>query len=91
MQALMRPHQHAANTNNLSDKKASEILCKALAETVIIRWEGVVDREGNPVEYSAAAAETLLKELPDLRDLVFDEAKRAANFLAIEREIDSGN
>ncbi len=91
MQELMRPHQHAASTNNMADETASGILCKALAEAVIIRWEGVTDRDGNEVEYTAAAAETLLKDLPDLRDLIFEEAKRASNFLAVEREIDSGN
>lgn len=91
LQALMRPYKHAVDTGTMKEDKAAEILSQAIADTVILDWENVVGKEGEEIPFSPAAAKILLTELPELRALIFEEAQNAANFLAAEREEDSGN
>ena len=51
-----------------------EIQQIAFSETVLLGWEGMVGRDGNPLEFSKAAALDLLKSCPT----VWDELKGAA-------------
>jgi hypothetical protein len=90
LNALMKPYKYAMQKGTMKDEQAERILCQALADTVIVDWEGVTDREGNPLEYSAEAAAKLLLELPSLRQLIQDEASDVANFIASERKERAG-
>ena len=88
--ALMKPYKYAVQKGTMKDEQAEHILCQALAETVILDWSGVTDREGKLLDYSAEAAANLLKELPNLRQMIQDEASEISNFLAADREERSG-
>jgi hypothetical protein len=88
--ALMKPYQYALQKGSLKEEKAEAIVCKVLAETVILGWEGVLDRDGEPLEYSPSAAEKLLKDLPILRNIILKEASDISNFLQENREERTG-
>jgi len=86
LQALLKPYERAMATGSMNDDKAASLLSKALAETVIQDWKNVVDREGNPLPFTAENASALLIALPDLRSIIFEESQKAANFIAVEVE-----
>ena len=91
MQNLMRPHQHAASTGKLDEKIAQDILLVVMAETLILGWENVADRDGEPKEFNRENCIQLLKDLPELRDMIWAEANKAANFIAVDREESAKN
>lgn len=91
MQALLRPYERAIKNGTMPDEKAAEILSQTLAETVILDWENVCDRDGNPLPFTAAAAKQLLTDLPELRNVILEEAQKSVNFIAEEVETNSGN
>ena len=90
-QALMRPHQHAAQSGKMDEEVAKAILTKVMAETLILGWENVNDRNGDPIEFSVEECTKLLNDLPELRDMIWEQANRAANFIAVEREENAKN
>ena len=91
MQALMRPHQHAASTGNLKDSVAEGVMIKVMAETLILGWENVADRHGDALEFNTDNCKQLLKDLPELRDVIWAEANKVSNFIGEEREEASKN
>tara|TARA_R110002126_G_scaffold12171_2_gene53091 strand:- start:784 stop:1197 length:414 start_codon:yes stop_codon:yes gene_type:complete len=86
LQALMKPHKFAIEKGTMKDEAAEAIMCQVIAETLVLDWSGVTDREGNELEYSVAKAKELLLELPALRQMILEEAQNVANFQAVERE-----
>jgi len=80
LQAAMKPHEMAAQRGKVDDKIAEAILIKCIAKHIVKGWENVVGRGGEEVEYSPEAAEVLLTELPELRDVIWAEANKIANF-----------
>ena len=90
LNALMKPYKYAMQKGTMKDEQAERILCQALADTVILGWDGVTDREGNELEYSTETAASLLMELPSLRQMIQDEASDVANFIAADREERTG-
>jgi len=86
MQALMRPHQRAAASGQLKDEIAKEILIRVMAEALILGWENVADRNGEPMEHNVDNCIKLLTDLPELRDAIWAEANKAANFISEDRE-----
>ena len=86
LQALTRPYQRAMENGTMPEDKAAELMSQAIAETIILDWENVADRDGNPMEYSAARAKQLLVDLPELRTVIMEEASKAVNFIAREVE-----
>ncbi len=91
MQALLRPYERAIKAGTMSDDKAADIMCQTIAETVIMDWDNVNDRDGNPLQFSVSAAKQLLLDLPELRTIILEEAQKAVNFIAEEVEQNSGN
>jgi len=86
LNALMKPYKYAMQKGTMKDEDAERILCQALAGTVILGWENVFDRDGEPVEYTEDAAVKLLMDLPSLRQIIQDEASDIKNFLESERQ-----
>ena len=68
------------------EDKAAALMAQAIAETIILDWENVADRNGDMMEYSPARAKQLLIDLPDLRQIIMEEASKASNFIAKEVE-----
>ena len=60
------PFQRHAKRGELPDNINVKILCRQLAEAVIVDWRGVADKDG-AIEYSADVADMLLTKLPNFR------------------------
>ena len=89
LQQLMKPHQRAASRGTLKDEIAEQAGLKAISRHVVLAWENVKDRNGNPLDYSEENCFNLLTDLPDLADFLLKEANNEANFLMEEREEDA--
>ena len=90
LQALMKPYKFAIERGTMKDEVAEAIMCQVIAETLILDWEGVADRDGEVLEYSSDKAKELLLELPALRQMILEEAQNVANFHVSEREDRAG-
>jgi hypothetical protein len=62
------------------------IAIQAMARTILRDWRGLADDDGGEIAYSAAAAERLLTELPEFRDLVSALSADMARFRAATLE-----
>ncbi len=85
-QSLMRPHQHAVNTGTMKDEVAEKIVAQVMAETLILDWDGIKGRDGEDLECTIENKLQLLNDLPQLREVIWAEANKVANFMAVGRE-----
>lgn len=73
--ALGRKYQHRLKRDT---KLQQEVTIQAMAETILLDWEGITDN-GKPVACSMEAKLQILA-IPEIRDLVSSEAQDLANF-----------
>jgi hypothetical protein len=85
----MKPHVRLAEAGLMPEGAAVEILAECFAETVVLDWENVTDREGNVLPFSPSACKKLLVDLPELFTELRAQAEKASNFLSALREADS--
>ena len=64
----------------IPDKDWQELQCIALAKHVLVGWSGFTDK-GTPVPYTEVAAAAFMKESPDFRTRVVNEAADLDNFV----------
>jgi len=76
---LEAPHRKDMQRGRLSTEKQLEIQCRAMAEAILLDWEGVNTAEG-PLEYSKDNAYKVLRYTPEVRDFVFEVATDHENF-----------
>lgn len=88
---VFRPYRRQIEAKTIDPKVADKLLAQVFAQTVILGWENVTDRDGNELEFSPENAQKLLLDLPDLFASLREEAVAAANFRADEVEEDLGN
>jgi len=67
-------------TTDIPDDVWTGITLEAMAETILVDWDGVVDNNNDPVPYSKAAALTALKDLKDFKLLVAGAADSMETF-----------
>ncbi len=94
MELKTRPHRKrggAFEGENVDVELANELTKEAFAETIIMDWKGITNKDGKKVAYSPAAAIKLLKDLPDLFIELREAAGSAANFRLGEIKNDVGN
>jgi hypothetical protein len=97
--AKAKPHKRAIQSGTMPEEKSQEILYRAFAEAIIIKWETLVDNEYKPVietkegpkPVSPELIVQVFKDLPDLFLEIHEEANRLANFRDEERETDEKN
>lgn len=77
---LQQPHRRKLESGTLDPKVNREIVCKAMAGTVLIDWRGVGDREGKETPFSVEAATVALMRSTEFRDFVSEFAMNMANF-----------
>lgn len=70
----------------LSNEQSDEILREVYAETVVIGWEGVTDRKGNPLEFNKENFIRLMKDLPTVWRALRTEAANHENFLKAQAQ-----
>jgi len=91
LQALMKPYKYQIDRGTMKEDVAEAIMAQVIAETIILGWNGVTDRDGEEMEYTPELAKQLLLDLPALRNLIMEESQNVANFLREKREEREGN
>lgn len=87
--AVMRrqaPHKSKIDKGTLDPAVMRELMTRAMAETLLLDWKNVVDKEGKEVPYSPEAGYKALKNNEDLRDYLSDFAMNLDNYREEKRE-----
>lgn len=87
----MRPYKRAIANETLDNKVAEKLLMETYAETVILGWNGVEDREGVELEFTKDNVLKVLTDLPDLFADIQQQSQKSALFREELREADAGN
>lgn len=90
MEELTRPHRRAILNDAFPKEQQALLVKQAVAETVVLGWEGVED-EGTPVPFSPEAALELFKKYEKFFEEVLQQAQSFANYREEDRAADSGN
>lgn len=85
-QRLEQPYRRKIEAGTLDPADQRKILCKAMAEAILLDWSGVVNAAGDPVEYTHKAAEQALLLDESFREFVMSYSVELGNFKAEEEE-----
>ena len=77
---LRQPHLSKINRNTIDPKLSQEITCKAMAGTILLGWDHVVNNVGEKVEFTEELAASVLIKQPDVREFVSDSAVNLEHF-----------
>lgn len=83
---LQQPHMRKIQEGRLDPELNKRLLTQAMAEGVLVGWEGVKTRKGEDVPFSTKAAHAALMSNVEFRDFVSDFATAISNFRAEEVE-----
>jgi hypothetical protein len=81
--AAQRKYEKALAKTRKSEKMRQKVLCKVVAEGILLKWQGMLDSDGKPIEDSIENKARLLDEYPKLFNAVMEEAMNDDNY-AIE-------
>lgn len=74
------------------DGEALDLECEILARTILLDWEGIADKAGDPpVPYSTEAAKDRLKRFARFREFVYDLANDQDRYRANAVQADAKN
>jgi len=76
---LEAPYRKAIQRGKMSTEKTLEIQCRAMAEGILLDWEGIATEDG-PLEYTVDNASLVLRHNVEVRDFVFEFATEQENF-----------
>jgi len=91
IEALVKPHQRAVQTETISRETVDKLLIEAHAKAVVISWTGVKDREGNLIDFNVENCIKLFTDLPELFADVKEQAGKTGLFLKQINEEIAGN
>lgn len=91
LEQKMKPYKRAIANDTMDNKVAEKLLVEAYADAVILGWEGVEDRDGNPLEFTRDNVVKVLSDLPDLFLDIQAQSQKSALFRAEVREAEQGN
>lgn len=93
-QAIMRARAPLASVIDarvpLSDAQIEELTIKAMADAILLGWEGF-SVDGVPLPYTRENAERMLTEYPDFRDEIAAISYAEENFRREAVEVAAGN
>lgn len=70
-ETLHAPYQRTLKYGGvLPQDVQDELAIQHLVRGVVADWKGFTDREGNEIAFSVAAAEKVMRELPDLKNAI---------------------
>lgn len=75
-----KPYRKMQRTNSIPEDLARKIFIAALANTVLVGWEGFVDDNGVEIPYTVENAIAKLTEFKDFRELVAEIGSEASTF-----------
>ena len=90
-EAKTRPLRRRIETNTIEAEELNRVMAEIFAESVLLGWENVTQRDGTPLTFSRDNVVKLLLDLPDLFQVLQEESKTLANFKALEIEGDVKN
>lgn len=90
-QFKMRKYNQQLKHDLLEPDQMREVMREVLAETVVLGWSGVTDREGNELPFTRDNCVQLFKDLPDLFDDVLEQSRKASLFKEVVLEEEAGN
>lgn len=91
MEVKTRPHRRQIQDDTMDLALANSLLIEAFAETVVLGWKGITDKEGKEVKCTPKNAIKLFTDLPDLFAELREAAGKQSNFRADEVQEDVGN
>jgi hypothetical protein len=89
-QKITKPYKRQIRNGTLAEELAEKLLVDALANTILLDWQGFT-KEGADFPYSVDNARSFLQESADFRDFVSDAANEMENFRGEELEEARGN
>lgn len=91
LEAKSKPHRRSIQHETIERVQLENIVKEVYAETVVIGWENVEDRDGNDMPYTKDNVLKLFADLPDLYADIQQQAQSAALFRLSIREADAKN
>ena len=88
---LMKPYQRQFEQGTLDNDKAGDIMQLAFIKGCLLGWEGVTDRNDQPMEFNEGNALKLFGDLPDLFSQLSDQAGKVSNYRVEDIEEAAGN
>lgn len=86
-----RTYRRRIQTGTMAVEAVTKILVEIFADTVILGWESVTDRDGNPIPFTRENCIRVMTDLPALFDDVQQQAANYELFLENILEDDAGN
>lgn len=87
----MKPHMREVQLGLIDEATAEPIMRKVFIDTVLLDWQEVADENDVPMDFSAANADKLFADLPDLYSRLREEAGSYANYRAEALKQSAGN
>lgn len=91
VQSKLRKYGLQAKHDLLEPEQNREIFREVLAETVVLGWSGITDKEGNALPFNKDNCIQLFKDLPDLFDDVLEQSRKSSLFKQSVLEDEAGN
>lgn len=91
MEAKAKPHRRQIQHDTIERITLENIVKEVYAETVVLGWSGVEDRDGNEMPFTKDNCIKLFNDLPDLYADVQEQAQSSALFRMSVRELDAKN
>lgn len=91
LEAKAKPHRRQIQHETMERAQIEKMIREVYAESVVLGWEGVEDRDGNEMLFSKENCMKLFDDLPDLYADIQEQAQSAALFRTTVREADAKN
>lgn len=89
LDARLRPYRRQIASGTLSEEIGEKVLREVFAETVVLSWDNVTDRKGDPIPFSRENVKKLFEDLPDLFADIRDACALSVNFNRDQQEDDA--
>jgi hypothetical protein len=78
--AAQRQYSKLLEASRRNEKRYEAVLAKVVAKGILLKWEGVLDEDGNEVESNLKNREKYLVKYPKLFQAVMDQSMNQDNF-----------
>jgi len=83
-----RQYKNQIRLEMMEEELAREVFIEVYAETVVLGWEGIKDKDGKPLKFTVKNCIQLFTDLPELFRDVQDQAQ---NFSLFRSELDEAD
>jgi len=87
-QKRLAPFTEAMRRGVVDEETSVKVLAEIYADSVILDWENVTDKNDNPLPYNRENVIKVLTELPELFDVIRVESENVKNFRPLVSEED---